>query len=136
MPIPVYNSDQDQTKPTTSTAGQASLDTLSSTNNGGDRVLGTASGDTVTAPGYSTSNEAPLSKEEADRLYEERMEEEAKRDVNPKTRQSKHPSVESPTIHKQPTTEVSGPALTPSRVVDPSQQQRQPWQQQQQQQQR
>ncbi|KAE8384170.1 hypothetical protein BDV23DRAFT_167353 [Aspergillus alliaceus] len=81
MPIPVYNSDQDQTKPTTSTAGQASLDTLSSTNNGGDRVLGTASGDTVTAPGYSTSNEAPLSKEEADRLYEERMEEEyAKRE--------------------------------------------------------
>jgi hypothetical protein len=83
MPIPTYNSNQDQTNPAApGTAGQASLESLSSINNTGGRVLGTGSGGTVTAPGYSSGeNDRPLSKEEADQLYEERMEEEyAKRE--------------------------------------------------------
>ncbi|KAF7585115.1 hypothetical protein BBP40_012497, partial [Aspergillus hancockii] len=76
MPIPTYNSNQDQTNPAAAgTAGQASLETLSSTNTDG-RVLGTGSGGTVSAPGYTSGeNHRHLSKEEADRLYEERMEE-------------------------------------------------------------
>ncbi|KAE8411342.1 hypothetical protein BDV36DRAFT_288817 [Aspergillus pseudocaelatus] len=82
MPIPTYsNQDTSNTAPT-GTAGQASLETLSSMNSAGGRVLGTGSGGTVTAPGYSSASEdRPLSKEKADRLYEERMEEEyAKRE--------------------------------------------------------
>lgn len=78
----------------TSISGAASIGDL----NRSERRLGTGSGGTVSAPGYSAgqsadvlgnlgtgNNEAPsevaLSKEEADRLYEERMEEEyAKRE--------------------------------------------------------
>ncbi|KAE8354089.1 hypothetical protein BDV28DRAFT_131872 [Aspergillus coremiiformis] len=79
MPIPMYNSDQAQTNPPTDTAGQKNH---SSTPHSDSRVLETGSGDPVIAPGNSsTSTEQPLSKEEADRLYEERMEEEyAKRE--------------------------------------------------------
>lgn len=82
MPIPTYGDQDTSNTAATGTAGQASLETLSSTNNAGGRVLGTGSGGTVTAPGYSSASEdRPLSKEEADRLYEERMEEEyAKRE--------------------------------------------------------
>lgn len=61
-------------------------------NNASGRLVGTGSGGTVTAPGYSTgenadvlvnaeSDDRALSREEAGRLYEERMEEEyAKRE--------------------------------------------------------
>ncbi|KAB8260564.1 hypothetical protein BDV32DRAFT_122661 [Aspergillus pseudonomiae] len=82
MPIPTYSDQDTSNAPVTGTAGQASLETISSTNSGAGRVLGTGSGGTVTAPGHSSaSEEIPLSKEEADRLYEERMEEEyAKRE--------------------------------------------------------
>ncbi|KAE8135657.1 hypothetical protein BDV38DRAFT_284735 [Aspergillus pseudotamarii] len=82
MPIPTYSDQDTSDTATPGTAGQASLETLSSTNSAGGRTLGTGSGGTVTAPGSSSASEdRPLSKEEADRLYEERMEEEyAKRE--------------------------------------------------------
>ncbi|OJJ40483.1 hypothetical protein ASPWEDRAFT_33896 [Aspergillus wentii DTO 134E9] len=91
VPTTSDRDNQPETRPTGS-AGYASLDALSSieTNESG-RVLGTGTGGTVTAPGYSSGliadvlqnaeSDRPLSKDEAERLYEERMEEEyAKRE--------------------------------------------------------
>ena len=60
-------------------------------NNSSGRLLGTGSGGLVSAPGYSAAQSAdvlqssgsdrPLSKEEAEQMYEQRMEEEyAKRE--------------------------------------------------------
>ncbi|KAJ5679380.1 hypothetical protein N7462_007624 [Penicillium macrosclerotiorum] len=86
MPIPVPDFVDQESHPsnTTGSAGQASLDTVASASGSSSgRHLGTGSGGTVSAPGYSASQEGdqPLNKEEADRLYEERMEEEyAKRE--------------------------------------------------------
>ncbi|KAJ1708256.1 hypothetical protein CA14_007946 [Aspergillus flavus] len=69
MPIPTYSEQDTSNTPSTGTAGQASLETVSSTNSGAGRVLGTGSGGTVAAPGYSSASEdRPLSKEEADRF--------------------------------------------------------------------
>lgn len=84
MPIPTADSyDRETQANNTGSAGQTSL--ASTEANNGGRVLGTGTGGTVSAPGYSSSQNAEsgraLSREEADRLYEERMEEEyAKRE--------------------------------------------------------
>ncbi|EAW10676.1 uncharacterized protein ACLA_051480 [Aspergillus clavatus NRRL 1] len=73
-------------------AGYASVEALATTeNNASGRVFGTGTGGTVTAPGYSSGlnsdvlqnaeSDRPMSKAEAERMYEERMEEEyAKRE--------------------------------------------------------
>lgn len=101
MPIPTFKQEDNtnnnageapNTRPTGS-AGYASLDALSGMeNNSSGRLVGTGSGGTVSAPGYTAgestdvlqnapSDDRALSKEEADQLYEERMEEEyAKRE--------------------------------------------------------
>ncbi|KAE8376543.1 hypothetical protein BDV26DRAFT_265271 [Aspergillus bertholletiae] len=79
MPVPLYSDEDTSNTPATGTAGQTSRETLPSTNSGAGHVLGTGSSST----GHSSSalEERPLSQEEADRLYEERMEEEyAKRE--------------------------------------------------------
>lgn len=77
MPIPLYNSSQQD--PNGNPAGSTSLNSGPGSNtNASGRVSGTASAGSV---GSSTQGNQPLSKEEADRLYEERMEEEyAKRE--------------------------------------------------------
>ena len=108
MPIPTYTNQTTQTTTTPNSqttpetppntrpvgsAGYASLDALSGMeNNASGRLVGTGSGGTVTAPGYSAgengdvlvnaeSEDRALSREEAGRLYDERMEEEyAKRE--------------------------------------------------------
>ncbi|CAL5874699.1 uncharacterized protein PFLUO_LOCUS9000 [Penicillium psychrofluorescens] len=92
MPVPTASlfDKETQNNPTTRTtgsAGSASLDTLSASgdNNSSGRQLGTGTGGTVSAPGSDSSqnaeSERAVSKEEADRLYEERMEDEyAKRE--------------------------------------------------------
>ncbi|GAQ08373.1 hypothetical protein ALT_5694 [Aspergillus lentulus] len=79
------------TRPTGS-AGYASLDALSTREgNASGRVFGTGTGGTVTSLEYSTAlnsdvmqnaeSDRAMSKEEADRMYEQRMEEEyAKRE--------------------------------------------------------
>lgn len=95
MPIPTADlGDKEQstgTRPTGS-AGYAFLDTLASAeDNSSGRRFGTGTGGTVSAPRTDSSQNADLlhnaasdtavSKEEADRLYEERMEDEyAKRE--------------------------------------------------------
>lgn len=79
MPVPTaeqYDREQANAREAAS-AGHVSTD------NSSGRQLGTGTGGTISAPGSSSSQDAsaPLSKEEADRLYEERMEEEyAKRE--------------------------------------------------------
>ncbi|KAJ6108249.1 hypothetical protein N7523_009572 [Penicillium sp. IBT 18751x] len=78
MPVPTaeqYDREQANARQVAS-AGHVSTD------NSSDRQLGTGTGATVNAPGSSLSQDASaLSKEEADRLFEERMEEEyAKRE--------------------------------------------------------
>lgn len=87
-------SDSPQTTATrpSGSAGYASVEALAGMeNNTSGRLLGTGSGGTVTAPGSSSAlntdvlvnagSDRPLNKEEADRMYEERMEEEyAKRE--------------------------------------------------------
>ncbi|KAE8145453.1 hypothetical protein BDV25DRAFT_164658 [Aspergillus avenaceus] len=88
MPVPIYNSSQDQSNnhASTGTAGHASIEIFSASNNsGGPRVDSGSIGGTVIDSGSSgvpnMDNDRSLSKEEADRLYEERMEEEyAKRE--------------------------------------------------------
>ncbi|RHZ68517.1 uncharacterized protein CDV56_109508 [Aspergillus thermomutatus] len=79
------------TRPTGS-AGYASIEALATTeDNASGRVFGTGTGGTVTAPGYSSGlnsdvlqsaeSDRAMSKEEAERMYEERMEDEyAKRE--------------------------------------------------------
>ncbi|OJJ49345.1 hypothetical protein ASPZODRAFT_129782 [Penicilliopsis zonata CBS 506.65] len=92
MPHSIGNDRNSAPRPTGS-AGYASVDAVASIGdlNSSERRLGTGTGGTVTAPGYSAGqnadllenaeSERALSKEEADRLYEERMEEEyAKRE--------------------------------------------------------
>lgn len=93
MPIPTYDQTKssNETRPSGS-AGHASIEALSGMeNNSSGRLVGTGSGGVVTAPGYiaaensdlleNAGSDRALSKEEADRLYEERMEEEyAKRE--------------------------------------------------------
>lgn len=73
-------------------AGYASVDALSGMeNNGSGRLLGTGTGGTLSAPGSraglnsdvldNPGSDRALSKEEADRMYEQRIEEEyAKRE--------------------------------------------------------
>ncbi|KAJ5086595.1 hypothetical protein NUU61_007902 [Penicillium alfredii] len=96
MPIPTADLSNKSTQTTgtrpTGSAGYASLDTLAAAeDNSSGRRFGTGSGGTVSAPGYSSSqntdllqnaaSERAMNKEEADRLYEERMEDEyAKRE--------------------------------------------------------
>lgn len=96
MPIPTADlRDKETQTPNprpTGSAGYASLDTLASTeNNSSGRRIGTGSGSTVSAPKFSSSenrdllqnaeSERAVSKEEADRLYEERIQDEyAKRE--------------------------------------------------------
>lgn len=104
MPIPTFNqenntaannnnTDETPNTRTTGSAGYASLGALSGMeNNSSGRLVGTGSGGTVSAPGYTAgestdvlqnaaSDDRALSQEEADRLYEERMEDEyAKRE--------------------------------------------------------
>ncbi|KAJ5190760.1 uncharacterized protein N7498_009745 [Penicillium cinerascens] len=81
MPVPtaeLYDKEQANERQ----AGSAGHASLASTDTSSGRHLGTGTGGTISAPGSSSSqDESALSKEEADRLYEERMEEEyAKRE--------------------------------------------------------
>lgn len=91
MPVPTADSydretqtDNGNTRPT-GTAGRTSLASADLYDTSG-RILGTGSGGTVSAPGYSASSNAEsdrpaMSGEDADRLYRERMEDEyAKRE--------------------------------------------------------
>ncbi|KAJ5606110.1 hypothetical protein N7510_008891 [Penicillium lagena] len=92
MPIPIASSldKETQANPTTRPTGSAdyaSRDALSASgnDNSSGRQFGTRTGGTVSAPGSDSSqnaeSERAMSKEEADRLYEERMEDEyAKRE--------------------------------------------------------
>ncbi|KAJ5815044.1 Acyl-CoA N-acyltransferase [Penicillium riverlandense] len=92
MPIPTASHLDKETQANSTarpagSAGYASLDTLSASGNNSSsgRQLGTGTGGTVSAPGSDSSqnaeSERAMSKEEADRLYEERMEDEyAKRE--------------------------------------------------------
>ena len=78
MPVPTADQyDREQAN-----ARQAASAGHVSTDNSSGRQLGTGTGGTISAPGSSSSQDtSALSKEEADRLYEERMEEEyAKRE--------------------------------------------------------
>lgn len=93
MPIPTYDQTKssNETRPSGS-AGHASIEALSGMeNNSSGRLVDTGSSGVVTAPGYiaaensdlleNAESDRALSKEEADRLYDERMEEEyAKRE--------------------------------------------------------
>jgi hypothetical protein len=81
MPVPtaeLYDKEQTDERQ----AGSAGHASLESTDNSSGRQLGTGTGGTISAPGSSSSQDASaLSKEEADRLFEEQMEEEyAKRE--------------------------------------------------------
>lgn len=91
MPVPTADTydretqtDDSNTRPT-GTAGQTSLASADLYDTSG-RILGTGSGGTVSAPGFSASSNAEsdrpmMDREEADRLYRERMVEEyAKRE--------------------------------------------------------
>lgn len=92
MPIPTASllDKEAQTNPTThptGSAGYTSLDALAASgdSNSSGRRLGTGTGGTVSAPGSDSSrnaeSERAMTKEEVDRLYEERMEDEyAKRE--------------------------------------------------------
>lgn len=99
MPVPMPtlpdhdpNGPDDKTVRDQGSIGTASLEALASIpRNGNTRLPGTGSGGTVTAPGYhaaengdlleNPSSNQSLSKEEADRLYSENIEDEyAKRE--------------------------------------------------------
>jgi hypothetical protein len=77
MPVPTAEQyDREQAERQAASTGHVSTD------NSSGRQLGTGTGDTISAHGLSSSqNASALSKEEADRLYEEAMEDEyAKRE--------------------------------------------------------
>lgn len=81
MPVPtadLYDKEQANERQ----AGSAGHTSLASADTSSGRHLGTGTGGTISAPGSSSSqDESALNKEKADRLYEERMEEEyAKRE--------------------------------------------------------
>lgn len=92
MPVPTASSydretqtDNDNNTRPTGTAGNASLASADLYDTSG-RIIGAGSGGTVSAPGYSASSNAEsdrpaMSREDAEQLYRERMEDEyAKRE--------------------------------------------------------
>lgn len=80
MPVPTADL-YDKERANERQAGSAGHASLASADTSSGHHLGTGTGGTISAPGSSSQHESALSKEEADRLYEERMEEEyAKRE--------------------------------------------------------
>ncbi|RMJ23372.1 hypothetical protein PHISP_05758 [Aspergillus sp. HF37] len=135
-------SDNPQTTATrpSGSAGYASVEALAGMeNNDSGRLLGTGSGGVVTAPGSSAAlnndvlenagSDRPLSQEEADRMYEARMEEEyAKREGEratlPKLAAANAPEAQRTfplplASHHTPTRTASPQVITTVQFIDP-----------------